>query len=100
MVTMTVNGAVIPVLAMYIVAAEEQGVDQSKLTGTFQNNILKEVIVRNTYVYPPRGDHEDFRGHFRVNSQAHAQVQLNLNLWLPHPGGGGQRDTRDGVYHR
>ena len=50
---MTVNGAVIPVLAMYIVAAEEQGVDQSKLTGTFQNNILKEVMLRNTYIYPP-----------------------------------------------
>ena len=49
---MTVNGAVIPVLAMYIVAAEEQGVDQSKLTGTIQNDILKEVMVRNTYIYP------------------------------------------------
>ena len=50
---MTVNGAVIPVLAMYIVAAEEQGVDQSKLTGTIQNDILKEFMVRNTYIYPP-----------------------------------------------
>ena len=50
---MTVNGAVIPVLAMYIVAAEEQGVDQSKLTGTFQNDILKKVMVRNTYIYLP-----------------------------------------------
>ena len=49
---MTVNGAVIPVLAMYIVAAEEQGVDQPKLKGTFQNDILKEVMVRNTYIYP------------------------------------------------
>jgi len=52
-VSMTMNGAVIPVLAMYIVAAEEQGVDQSKLTGTIQNDILKEFMVRNTYIYPP-----------------------------------------------
>jgi len=52
-VSMTMNGAVIPVLAMYIVAAEEQGVDQRKLTGTIQNDILKEFMVRNTYIYPP-----------------------------------------------
>ena len=52
-VSMTMNGAVIPVMAMYIVAAEEQGVDQSKLTGTIQNDILKEFMVRNTYIYPP-----------------------------------------------
>jgi len=52
-VSMTMNGAVIPVLAMYIVAAEEQGVDQAKLTGTIQNDILKEFMVRNTYIYPP-----------------------------------------------
>ena len=52
-VSMTMNGAVIPVLAMYIVAAEEQGVAQSKLSGTIQNDILKEFMVRNTYIYPP-----------------------------------------------
>jgi len=52
-VSMTMNGAVIPVLAFYIVAAEEQGVEQSKLTGTIQNDILKEFMVRNTYIYPP-----------------------------------------------
>ena len=52
-VSMTMNGAVIPVLAFYIVAAEEQGVDQTKLTGTIQNDILKEFMVRNTYIYPP-----------------------------------------------
>jgi len=52
-VSMTMNGAVIPVLAMYIVAAEEQGVDQKLLTGTIQNDILKEFMVRNTYIYPP-----------------------------------------------
>ncbi|RRR70614.1 MAG: methylmalonyl-CoA mutase [Candidatus Viridilinea halotolerans] len=52
-VSMTMNGAVVPVLAFYIVAAEEQGVSQKQLTGTIQNDILKEYMVRNTYIYPP-----------------------------------------------
>lgn len=52
-VSMTMNGAVIPILAFYIVAAEEQGVKLEKLTGTIQNDILKEFMVRNTYIYPP-----------------------------------------------
>jgi methylmalonyl-CoA mutase len=52
-VSMTMNGAVLPVLAGYIVAAEEQGVPQEKLSGTIQNDILKEFMVRNTYIYPP-----------------------------------------------
>lgn len=52
-VSMTMNGAVLPVLAMYVVAAEEQGVKQSQLSGTIQNDILKEFMVRNTYIYPP-----------------------------------------------
>ncbi|MGO0062931.1 methylmalonyl-CoA mutase [Brevibacillus fluminis] len=52
-VSMTMNGAVLPILAFYIVAAEEQGVPQAKLTGTIQNDILKEYMVRNTYIYPP-----------------------------------------------
>jgi len=53
-VSMTMNGAVLPVLAMYIVAAEQQGVAPAALTGTIQNDILKEFMVRNTYIYPPR----------------------------------------------
>jgi methylmalonyl-CoA mutase len=52
-VSMTMNGAVLPVLAMFIVAAEEQGVKQDQLDGTIQNDILKEFMVRNTYIYPP-----------------------------------------------
>jgi methylmalonyl-CoA mutase len=52
-VSMTMNGAVLPVLAGYIVAAEEQGISQEKLTGTIQNDILKEYLTRNTYIYPP-----------------------------------------------
>ncbi len=53
-VSMTMNGAVLPVMAFYIVAAEEQGVDHAELTGTIQNDILKEFMVRNTYIYPPK----------------------------------------------
>ncbi len=52
-VSMTMNGAVLPIMAFYIVAAEEQGVSYDKLTGTIQNDILKEFMVRNTYIYPP-----------------------------------------------
>ena len=53
-VSMTMNGAVLPVLALYIAAAEEQGVPAAKLSGTIQNDILKEFMVRNTYIYPPK----------------------------------------------
>jgi methylmalonyl-CoA mutase len=53
-VSMTMNGAVLPIMALYIVAAEEQGVSAEKLTGTIQNDILKEFMVRNTYIYPPQ----------------------------------------------
>lgn len=52
-VSMTMNGAVLPIMAMYVVAAEEQGVSPEKLSGTIQNDILKEFMVRNTYIYPP-----------------------------------------------
>jgi methylmalonyl-CoA mutase len=54
-VSMTMNGAVLPIMAFYIVAAEEQGVSPDKLSGTIQNDILKEFMVRNTYIYPPAG---------------------------------------------
>ena len=54
-VSMTMNGAVLPILALYVVAAEEQGVPPEKLAGTIQNDILKEFMVRNTYIYPPAG---------------------------------------------
>src|SRR6516162_9119701 len=52
-VSMTMNGAVLPIMAFYIIAAEEQGVPTAKLSGTIQNDILKEFMVRNTYIYPP-----------------------------------------------
>ena len=53
-VSMTMNGAVLPIMAFYIVAAQQQGVDQKDLAGTIQNDILKEFMVRNTYIYPPQ----------------------------------------------
>ena len=52
-VSMTMNGGIMPVMAFFIVAGEEQGVPSEKLTGTIQNDILKEFMVRNTYIYPP-----------------------------------------------
>lgn len=68
-VSMTMNGAVLPVLAFYIVAAEEQGVPAAKLTGTIQNDILKEYMVRNTYIYPPRESISIIQDVFRYTSQ-------------------------------
>jgi len=68
-VSMTMNGAVLPVLAFYIVAAEEQGVDQSQLTGTIQNDILKEYMVRNTYIYPPEASMRIIADIFSYTSQ-------------------------------
>ncbi|GIR36359.1 MAG: hypothetical protein CM15mP49_17440 [Actinomycetota bacterium] len=53
-VSMTMNGAVLPVLALYVLAAEEQGVSTKQLAGTIQNDILKEFMVRNTFIYPPK----------------------------------------------
>jgi methylmalonyl-CoA mutase len=70
-VSMTMNGAVLPILALYIVAAEEQGVSQDKLSGTIQNDILKEFMVRNTYIYPPRDS-------MRIISDIFAYTSANM----------------------
>lgn len=70
-VSMTMNGAVLPVLALYIVAAEEQGVSPQKLSGTIQNDILKEFMVRNTYIYPPKGS-------MRIISDIFAYTSANM----------------------
>jgi methylmalonyl-CoA mutase len=70
-VSMTMNGAVIPVLAFYIVAAERQGVSQDKLAGTIQNDILKEFMVRNTYIYPPEPS-------MRIVSDIIAYISANM----------------------
>ena len=68
-VSMTMNGAVIPIMAFYIVAAEEQGVDKVKLSGTIQNDILKEFMVRNTYIYPPQPSMRIIADIFEYTSQ-------------------------------
>ena len=68
-VSMTMNGAVLPVLALYIVAAEEQGVPPEKLSGTIQNDILKEFMVRNTYIYPPAASMRIISDIFAFTSQ-------------------------------
>src|ERR1700683_5387064 len=68
-VSMTMNGAVLPVLALYIVAAEEQGVPPEKLSGTIQNDILKEFMVRNTYIYPPAASMRIISDIFAYTSQ-------------------------------
>ncbi|MEP1571788.1 methylmalonyl-CoA mutase [Roseibium album] len=68
-VSMTMNGAVLPVLALYIVAAEEQGVAQKDLSGTIQNDILKEFMVRNTYIYPPHHSMRIISDIFKFTSQ-------------------------------
>lgn len=68
-VSMTMNGAVLPILAFYIVAAEEQGVSMDKLSGTIQNDILKEFMVRNTYIYPPESSMKVIADIFEFTSQ-------------------------------
>ncbi len=68
-VSMTMNGAVLPILAFYIVAAEEQGVSQNQLSGTIQNDILKEFMVRNTYIYPPKPSMKIIADIFEYTSQ-------------------------------
>ncbi|WNV74834.1 methylmalonyl-CoA mutase [Geodermatophilus sp. DSM 44513] len=68
-VSMTMNGAVLPVLALYVLAAEEQGVAPEQLTGTIQNDILKEFMVRNTYIYPPKPSMQIISDIFAFTSQ-------------------------------
>ena len=94
-VSMTMNGAVLPILALYIVAAEEQGVPPEKLAGTIQNDILKEFMVRNTYIYPPKPSMRIISDIFALHQREDAEVQLDLDLRLPHPGGRG--DGRPGA---
>ena len=84
---MTMNGAVLPIMALYIVAAEEQGVPPEQLAGTIQNDILKEFMVRNTYIYPPEPSLRIISDIFAYTVGAHAEVQLDLDLRLSHAGG-------------
>jgi methylmalonyl-CoA mutase len=79
-VSMTMNGAVLPVLAMYVAAAEEQGVDQKLLAGTIQNDILKEFMVRNTFIYPPAPSLriiQDIIGYTSVNMPKYNSISIS-----------------------
>jgi hypothetical protein len=96
-VSMTMNGAVLPILAGYIVAAEEQGVKQDKLSGTIQNDILKEFMVRNTYIYPPKPSMKIIADIFSYGAE-HAEVQLDLDFGLSHPGSRRQPGHRAGLH--
>ena len=94
-VSMTMNGAVLPVMALYIVAAEEQGVPPEKLAGTIQNDILKEFMVRNTYIYPPApSSMKIISDIFAYTVGQDAPLQLDLHLRLSHAGSRGDRRSR------
>ena len=77
-VSMTMNGAVIPILASFIVAGEEQGVPRAALSGTIQNDILKEFMVRNTYIYPPEPSMRIVADIIEYTARGDAEVQLDL----------------------
>lgn len=79
-VSMTMNGAVIPVLAMFIVTGEEQGVPKAKLTGTIQNDILKEFMVRNTYIFPPEPSMHAIADIFAYTSKVGAARRFSVFL--------------------
>ncbi len=91
-VSMTMNGAVLPILAGYIVAGEEQGVDQSQLGGTIQNDILKEFMVRNTYIYPPEPSMRIVADIIEYTAQHMPKFNSISISGLPHARGG--RDGR------
>ncbi len=97
-VSMTMNGAVLPVLAGYVVAAEEQGVSQDQLSGTIQNDILKEFMVRNTYIYPPKPSMRiigDIIGYTAKNMPKFNSIS---HLGLPHAGSRGQPGAGTGLH--
>ena len=96
-VSMTMNGAVLPIMAFYIVAAEEQGVSMEQLSGTIQNDILKEFMVRNTYIYPPEPSMRIIADIFKFTSQ-NAKIQLNKHFWLPHARSWGYSGYRVGIH--
>jgi methylmalonyl-CoA mutase len=85
-------------MAFYIVAAEEQGAKLEQLAGTIQNDILKEYMVRNTYIYPPDSLDADHRRHLRLHLAEDAEVQLHLHLRLPHAGSRRHGRPRTGLH--
>ena len=99
-VSMTMNGAVLPVLAASSWPARSRASSQDQLSGTIQNDILKEFMVRNTYIYPPEPSMRIVADIIELHRRAHAPVQLDLDLRLPHAGGGGDGRPGAGLHHR
>lgn len=97
-VSMTMNGAVLPILAFYIVAGLEQGATLDQLQGTIQNDILKEFMVRNTYIYPPKFSMKIIADIFEYTSKNMPEVQLYLNLRIPHARSRCYRRYRVGIH--
>ena len=97
-VSMTMNGAVLPIMAFYIVAAEEQGVAPEQLSGTIQNDILKEFMVRNTYIYPPEASMRIIGDIFRYCAAKMPQVQLHQRERIPHAGSRRHGGHRTGLH--
>ena len=97
-VSMTMNGAVLPVLANFIVAAEEQGVAPEKLSGTIQNDILKEFMVRNTYIYPPAPSMRIVADIIEYTARKDAEIQFDLDQRLSHARSGRDRGAGTGLH--
>ena len=99
-VSMTMNGAVLPILALFVAAAEEQGVPPEKLSGTIQNDILKEFMVRNTYIYPPTPSMRIISDIFAYHLAADAEIQLDFHFRLSHAGSRSDAGPRARLYAR
>ena len=97
-VSMTMNGAVLPILALFVAAAEEQGVPPEKLSGTIQNDILKEFMVRNTYIYPPAPSMRIISDIFAYTSQKDAEIQFDFDFRLSHAGSRRDAGPRTRLY--
>ena len=99
-VSMTMNGAVLPVMALYIVAAEEHGIGPEKLAGTIQNDVLKEFMVRNTFIYPPGPSMRIVADIIAYTAATDAEVQFDLGVRLSHAGSRGDRRPRARLHPR
>ncbi len=97
-VSMTMNGAVIPVLASFIVAGEEQGVSRAALSGTIQNDILKEFMVRNTYIYPPEPSMRIVSDIIEYTATKMPKFN-SISIRLPHAGSWGELGARASLHH-
>ena len=98
--SMTINSTAIILLALYVAVAKRQGVEPRVLTGTVQNDILKEYAARGTYIFPPRPSLRDRHRHHRVLRTRGAAVELDLDQRLPHPRGRLDRRRGGGLHPR